>query len=114
MPQIPTPESDHWEPPPELLDLIDKKKNKKMRQRDRVELVIAFYAAEHGGNTPTYEKIGQVMGIPRANAHRFAMELTQPWERRAIKTNGKFWLVNSVYSHPIIREPRFRNVVHSE
>jgi hypothetical protein len=29
---------------------------KKLRQRDRVELVIAFYAADHGGNSPTYEK----------------------------------------------------------
>jgi hypothetical protein len=110
MPHIAIPE-DGWEPPDELLGRIDKKN--KLLQRDRVELVIAFYALDHGGNSPTYEEIGAVLNIPRANAHRFAMELTRPWERRAIKRDGKIWLVQSDYSHPVLKEPRFAKVMRA-
>ena len=95
------PDYDPWEPPSELLDMLH---NKKLLQRDRVELVVAFYAESHGGNSPTYEKIGEIMCIPRPNAYRFAMELTMGDHPRAIKRNGKFWLLNSQYSHPLIKE----------
>src|SRR5258706_6326796 len=102
---------DLWEPPAELIEFLDKKKHPKFRQRDRVELIVAFYSLAHGGNAPTYEKIGEVLKISRSNAHRFAMELTMESERRAVKRNGKFWLINSQYSHPVIRERRFSAVV---
>jgi len=101
------PDLDQWDAPEELLELIA---DKKLRQRDRVELVIAFYAADHGGVSPTYEEIGKIMGISAGNAFNYAMELTRPWECRAVKRNGKFWLVNSQYSHPVIREKRFSEV----
>lgn len=94
------PDYDQWEPPTELLEMIAQKK---LRQRDRVELVIAFYAADHGGNSPTYEKIGEILGIPRGNAYKFAMELTMAHQRRAVKRNGQFWLINSEYTHPVIK-----------
>lgn len=94
------PDYDQWEPPDQLLELMA---NKHLRQRDRVELIIAFYAADHGGNSPTYEKIGEILGASKGNAYKFAMELTQPWECRAVKRNGQFWLINSRYTHPVIK-----------
>jgi len=103
------PDYDDWEPPDELSDLLSQKQ---LYQRDRVELVIAFYAAEHGGNTPTYEKIADIMHIPRSNAYKFAMQLCSPWEKRAVKKNGKFWLIDSEYSHPVIKS-KFKEVLHS-
>lgn len=102
------PDYDTWEPPSELLDLLTQKH---LRQRDRVELIVAFYAADHGGNSPTYEKIGEVMDIDRGNAYKYAMQLCQPWECRAVKKNGQFWLVDSEYSHPVIRS-KFKDVLH--
>jgi hypothetical protein len=102
------PDYDQWEPPSELLEMIAAKK---LRQRDRVELIIAFYAVDHGGNSPTYEKIGEVLRTSRGNAYKFAMELTMPWECRATKKNGQFWLLNSQYTHPSIRS-RFSEVLH--
>jgi len=104
------PDLDEWIPPDELIELIA---NKDLLQRDRVELIIAFYAADHGGNTPTYEKIGKIMGISTGNAFNYAMQLTRPWECRAVKKNGEFFLVNSQYSHPVIRESRFSEVIHT-
>lgn len=103
------PDYDQWEPPDELLDLIAQKK---LRQRDRVELIIAFYAASHGGNSPTYDKIGEILGTSKGNAHKYAMELTQPWECRAMKKNGQFWLINSEYTHPVIQS-KFSGVLRS-
>lgn len=99
---------DVWEPPSELLDLLTQGS---LRQRDRVELVVAFYAAEHGGNSPTYEKIGEIMDIDRGNAYKYAMQLCSPWECRAIKKNGQFWLINSEYTHPVIQS-KFKDVLH--
>jgi hypothetical protein len=94
------PDYDEWEPPAELLEMIA---DKKLLQRDRVELIIAFYASAHGGNSPTYEKIGEIMGASRGNVYRFAMELTQPPRARAVKRNGQFWLLDSEYTHPKIK-----------
>lgn len=96
-----TPDDDQWEPPMELMELLTQKR---LRQRDRVELVIAFYAADHGGNSPTYDKIGEVLSTSKGNAYKFAMELTQSNERRAVKRNGQFWLINSQYTHPVIKQ----------
>lgn len=95
---------DDWEPSDELLDAIDKKKHKGLRQRDRAELVVAAYASAHGGNSPTFEELGEIMGCGRGNAYRFAMELTMDSQRRAVHKGGKFWLVNSKYTHPLVRQ----------
>jgi hypothetical protein len=104
-----------WVPPEELLILIkkDKKEKKKtMYQRDRVELIVAFYAADHGGNSPTFDEIADVMKISRSNAHKYALELTLPTENRAVRRNGQYWLVSSVYTHPLIKE-RFPHILRS-
>lgn len=94
-------ENEPWDPPEELLEIIA---DRKLHQRDRVELVIAFYAADHGGTPPTYDEIAAVIGIHRQNAYRFAMELLQTPHPRAVRRNGKFWLIDSRYSHPIIKK----------
>ena len=103
-----TPDYDQWEPPDDLLDMLS---DKKLRQRDRVEMIIAFYAADHGGNSPTFDEIGAILGISKGNAYKYAMELTQDSERRAKRKNGTFWLVNSEYTHPVIKS-RFPAVLH--
>lgn len=112
MPRLATIDIDIWEPPPELLDLIDKKKHR-MYQRDRIELIVAFYASEHGGNSPTFECMGKILKCGRSNAFLYAMELTRDDQRRAVRRNGKFWLVNSQYTHPVIKE-KFPTVIHDE
>jgi hypothetical protein len=94
------PDYDEWEPSSELLEMIE---DKKLLQRDRVELIVAFYASSHGGNSPTYEKVGEILGISRGNVYKYAMELTQPPHPRAVKRNGQFWLLNSEYTHPKIK-----------
>jgi hypothetical protein len=98
---------DEWTPPPDLLDLL---KDTSIRQRDRVELIIAYYAADHGGNSPPFQIIADVMGISKGNAYRYALELAQPWRGRAVRRDGQFWLVESQYTHPVIKR-RFKRVL---
>lgn len=103
------PDYDIWEPPDELLDLLA---DKRLKQRDRVELVIAFYAADHGGNSPSFQHIADIMGISKGNAYKYAKELTQDPFKRAVHRNGEFWLTNSTYTHPVIKS-RFMRLLRS-
>ena len=91
------PNYDSWDPPDELLSLLD---DKALRTRDRVELVWAFYSRDHNGPGPWASEIAAVLSICKSNVERCMTELVA--EGRARKRNGKFSLVKGKYSHPSI------------
>lgn len=73
-----------------------------LAQADRLELVVAYYAADNGGNSPSFEIIAEWMGIAKKTAHHVAMIMAA--HGRAVSRRGKFWLTASQYTHPFIKE----------
>jgi len=86
-----------WEPPQTLQDLLT---DSSLKVRDKVELVIAFYSQDHGGNAPSMKEIGDVLGIARQNVERRVLELVA--QGRAERLDGKLILRRSSYSHPAL------------
>src|SRR5258708_39420499 len=85
------PNYDHWQPPAALLDLLPSL----LHTRDRVEAVIAFYAAEHGGQMPYAREIADVLHIAKQNVEQRMTELIA--EGRARRLNGKYMLCAAHY-----------------
>jgi hypothetical protein len=100
-----SPEDKPWEPPDELLQLL---KDTSIRQHTRVELIVAFYAYDHGGNAPPFQLIADIMDISKGNAYRYAMTLAA--RGSAISRHGDFWLVDSKYTHPLVKK-RFKRIL---
>jgi|SRR5579859_743948 len=90
------PNYDHWQPPAALLDLLPALP----LTRDRVEAVIAFYAAEHGGQGPYAREIAEVLNIAKQNVEQRMTELIA--EGRARRHNGKYMLNAADYHHPAL------------
>jgi hypothetical protein len=90
------PNYDHWEPPAALLELLPSLP----LVRDRVEAVIAFYCADHGGQGPFAREIAEVLHIAKQNVERRMNELIA--EGRARRHNGKYMLCAAHYQHPAL------------
>ena len=90
------PNYDRWQPPAALVDLLPSLPH----TRDRVEAVIAFYAADHGGQGPYAREIAAVLHIAKQNVERRMGELIA--EGRACRHNGKYMLNAARYHHPAI------------
>jgi hypothetical protein len=78
-----------------------------MRHADRVELLIALFADEHGGNAPTYQVLAEAMSdalaprvFNRGTIYIYVMGLIA--EGRAELKRGALFLRESRYSHPLL------------
>jgi hypothetical protein len=102
-----------WNPPDELIGLLQ---DRRLKQYDRVELIVAFYAGDHGGCSPSWQEIADVLTlaprkqrkghksaakVSKGNAYIYGMQLVGRGRARSL--DGKFWLTHSQYSHPVIR-----------
>ncbi len=92
-----------WFPPRPFIQEMLKEH---LTQRDRVELIIASYAAEHGGNAPSWYVVAYVLKVSYVAAVLYATQLTTGEYPRAVKKGSEFWLIESEYSHPLIRKGR--------
>jgi hypothetical protein len=88
-----------WEPPAALKNLL---LEAALKSRDKVELVIAYYSLDHGGNAPSMKETADVLGIARQNVERRILELIA--EGRAERLDGKLILRKSSYSHPALAD----------
>ena len=79
-----------WSPPDDVRQLL---RDLALKMRDRIELVIFAYRADHGGNSPTMSEIARVLDIPRANVQRGIDELILT--ERAERIDGKLVLATS-------------------
>ncbi len=92
------PNYDRWQPPAALVDLLPSLPH----TRDRVEAVIAYYAADHGGQGPFAREIAAVLHIAKQNVERRMSELIA--EGRASRHNGKYMLNAAHYDHPALKD----------
>lgn len=97
MADIFNPDYDKWTPPEELFIVLNEGG---LYSRDKVEIVYAFYAHDHGGQGPYAREIAEVLGVSKKLVELKMKELIE--RGRAEKINGKFSLVKSDYSHPSI------------
>lgn len=58
---------------------------------DKVRLVIQIYAQDHGGNTPTYRTIAQVLDDGPGNIHRYISVMVE--QGRVRRKDRHYWLV---------------------
>jgi len=93
------PQYDRWEPPDDLLNLLS---DNRLRTRDKVELVYAFYSKAHNGQGPYASEIAEVLSISKRTIEIAMVALIA--ENRAVKINGKFALRKATYTHEAIRD----------
>lgn len=88
---------DKWEPPDELFERLA---DKRLRTRDKVELVYSYFAADHHGQGPYASEIAEVLGIAKQNVEQQMVKLVA--EGRATKRHGRFYLSPARWTHPIV------------
>lgn len=92
-----TPDYDKWSAPESLLIALQEPG---LKTRDKVELVFAFYAHDHRGQGPFASEIAEILSISKQNVESRMVELIATG--RAQKLHGKFALIRSDYTHPLI------------
>src|SRR5579862_1401054 len=85
-----------WEIPPTLNELIH---DPALRVRDKVELAIAFYSRDHGGNAPSLAETARILGIAKQNVEKRLLELAN--QGRVERVDGKLVLKKTEQSHPL-------------
>ena len=68
-----------WEPPQALQDILQ---GSSLKVRDKVELVIAYYSQDHGGNAPSMKEIGDVLGISESRVCQIHTQLLKFLRRK--------------------------------
>lgn len=90
---------DDWTPPEQLLVAIQ---DKKLKTRDKAELVIGTYAIMHRGIHPSAAQVAKVLGKSKRRAQDVMEELLITGH--AEKIHGKFVLKQGVYQNPLVAQ----------
>lgn len=88
---------DKWTPSETLLEALNQPG---LYARDKVEMVYAFYAHDHGGHGPYASEIAEVLEVSKQYIEAKMTELIA--YGRAKRIHGKFTLIKSDYTHPSI------------
>lgn len=81
----------------------------RLRQIDRVAIIIAAYSADHGGATPPWVVVGDILGVEKSTAYGYGMRLASERVRRGQFKHSVFYLTESTYSHPLLEHIPHRN-----
>lgn len=92
-----SPRYDRWTPADQVMDAI----NKCTLVRDKVEVLFAHFANDHGGQGASAYEIARILRIARQNIQRRMDDLID--EGRAIRRHGKFYLILHSKTHPSVR-----------
>jgi hypothetical protein len=84
--------------PPE--DVMKQLTGPELRTQDRVELVIACYCRDHGGNAPSMAEIAKVLHIKKAAVEHSILQLIATG--RAERIDGKLSLIGAEYRHSLV------------
>ncbi len=80
-----------------LLSLLDPA----LRQAERVERVIVYHKYDTGGQSPSWDTVGGVLGISREAARQYGAELVK--RERADKVRGQLILRHGKYLHFFVK-----------
>lgn len=91
-----------WLPPKVVLErLLDPH----LKQRDRIEILIAQYAYAHGGNSPSAYELSDLMGISHRGVLFYIDALRSADPARAYRRHGRLFLTGTSYHHPLLDGP---------
>ena len=76
--------------------------NARLKQIERVAIVVVAYAKDHGGASPPWTVVGDVLGINKSTARDYGIRLAANREHIGEFRHASFYLRNAVYEHPLL------------
>jgi hypothetical protein len=89
---------DQWIPSEDCLKQL---LNPDLRQCERVEIIIVYHKFDNGGQSPSWDTVGGVLGISHTSARQYGRELLDL--ARADKVRGHLVLRHGRYLHFLIK-----------